>query len=175
MVAQIGDSTAEFQGLLSEYKSHPTTALADQLAAIAQKLKSTTSDAALNTSTLETNQRVLNDLIDQRNSVPEDPSSSTWLTQDASLRVHMEYWVYVGGVIACVVVACLVGYWSTNQVGPQLGGGNTTQMYTLGGLGAISVMLIGALSIKSYALLFVWGALVLCHVFMVRVARTLRR
>jgi hypothetical protein len=93
--------------------------------------------------------------------------------KDASLRVNMEYWIYVGGVVACVVIACLVGYWSMpTQSGPQLGGGVfKSQIYSIGGLTAISLMLVGALSIKSYALLFVWGALVVCHLLMVNALR----
>lgn len=182
MVAPIGDSTAEFQGLLNEYAIHPTAALADQLATIAQKLKSIMSVDALNTTSLDTNRRVLSDLMAQFDSLPTVEKVAD--ARDASLRVHMEYWIYVGGVIACVLVACLVGYWSmpsSNQFGVQLGGQrlpsfNATKLYTLGGLAAISLMLVGALSIKSYALLFVWGALVLCHVGMARVAATgLRR
>jgi hypothetical protein len=85
----------------------------------------------------------------------------------------MEYWIYVGGVVACVVVACLVGYWSQSSGQVQTGGGALkSHIYSLGGLAAISLMLVGALSIKSYALLFVWGALVLCHLLMVRALRS---
>lgn len=170
MVVQIGDPTAEFQGLLSEYEKHPTAALADQLAAIGQKITSITSDSALNTQTLETNQRVLARLMDERRALPtvKGPPDA----RDALLRVNMEYWIYVGGVVACVVVACLVGYWSQSSGQVQTGGQmQPSNIYSLGGLAAISLMLVGALSIKSYALLFVWGALVLCHLLMVRALR----